>query len=247
MNSAQDTGTGGQGASGQADPNYYRELNLGLLELMPLGVQLLVEVGCAEGGLGERYKQRNSQCRYIGIERFAPAAEVARTRLDRVLVADVEQLPDEGLDFKGQVDCLVYSDVLEHLVDPWRVLRQHSGWLREGGYLVASIPNVGHLQVILGLVAGQWEYAAEGLLDRTHLRYFTYQSLPQLLAQAGLAIVECRANINPYPSNSEWEQLFAPVVRALGRDMEQFRFEASVFQYLVLAVKPRAEQSVVVV
>jgi SAM-dependent methyltransferase len=234
------SGPGGQGLWGPVVPYYYHLLNESLLHFIPLDVRLLVDVGCAAGVLGQQYKLRNPNCQYIGIERFAPAAEVARGCLDRVLVADVEQFSDEGLDFKGRAECLIYGDVLEHLVDPWRVLRQQVHWLRDGGYVVASVPNVSHMQLILSLVAGQWNYEEEGLLDRTHLRFFTYQTTQQLFLQAGLSILECRATISPYPDNAQWEQLLAPVAQKLGRDMSQFRLESSVLQYLVLAVKRSA-------
>ena len=88
------------------------------------------------------------------------------------------------------VDCLVFGDVLEHLVDPWAALTRLSRLVREGGQVLACIPNVQHYSVIVNLLRGKWDYQDEGLLDRTHLRFFTLSGIQDLFAKAGLRVFD---------------------------------------------------------
>ena len=157
---------------------------------MPEGARRILDVGCGEGAFGALLKRRRG-CEVHGVERFPPAAAAARRVLDSVTEGDAEsaRLPFDD----GSFDCLVYADVLEHLVDPWRALRDHVRLLRPGGRVVASVPNVRHLGVVLRLLLlGRIDYADEGILDRTHLRFFTRRSLLALLEGAGLAGVALR-------------------------------------------------------
>jgi SAM-dependent methyltransferase len=89
----------------------------------------------------------------------------------------------------GNFDLIIALDVLEHLIDPWSIVRRLHGILNPGGVIIASIPNVGHYSVAVPLVLrGQWNYADEGLLDRTHLRFFTRRTAVDLLTCSGLVI-----------------------------------------------------------
>jgi SAM-dependent methyltransferase len=218
---------------------YYEWLNQELLDLLPRDARLVVETGCAGGVLGQRYKRVNPHVRYIGIESHEEAARVAAYRLDHVVHGDAEQLEATAVGIApGTVDCLVYGDVLEHLRDPWTLLRRQAQWLRPGGIAIASIPNVQHWSVLLGLLRGKWEYTSHGLLDRTHLRFFTLEGIRELFVGAGLAQGNLLARIEPGPDFAHIQQLLAPVLSWLQIDASVFATQASAYQYLVQAVKP---------
>ena len=128
-----------------------------------------------------------------GVELNPRAAEEARGVLDEVVVADIErdELPFEDSSF----DCIVYGDVLEHLVDPWATLVRHRRLLDPAGAVIVSIPNVGHWRNVLNVARGRWEYAAYGPLDATHLRFFTWRGIEQLLDQAGYRVERVKTPI----------------------------------------------------
>jgi SAM-dependent methyltransferase len=217
---------------------YYDRVNPYLLPLLPADAALVVDVGCGAGALGAEYRRVNPDARYVGVEVEAEAAARARTRLDQVLEGDVED-PDlgQGVIAEGSVDCLIYGDSLEHLIDPWTTLRRHAGWLRPGGHVVASVPNVGHWSVIAHLLRGEWPYQDEGLLDRTHLRFFTLRGVRELFEQAGLCVVDISATDNGAPGVEQFQQLLKPILPAVGVSFAEFVGRTRAFQYLVRATK----------
>lgn len=170
--------------------DYYRRERPDLLALVPPHARRILDVGCGEGALGARLAAALG-AEVHGIERHAPAAAAARRVLASVIEGDAATAT---IPFpEGAFDCLVYGDVLEHMADPWTLLRSHVRFLRRGGTVVASVPNVRHLSVVLPLLfAGRFEYEDEGILDRTHLRFFTRRSFVDLLAGAGLEDVRLR-------------------------------------------------------
>jgi len=158
-----------------------------LVRLVGPGKRVL-DVGCATGYLGEVLKRR--ECEVVGVEIDPTAAAKAADVLDDVLVADLEEVDLLATFGPGSFDVIVFGDVLEHLRDPLRLLRGSVALLRPGGSVVVSVPNVAHGSVRLALLQGQWQYRDLGLLDRTHVTFFTRASLLRLMGDAGLAVVE---------------------------------------------------------
>lgn len=160
-----------------------------LLELVGGGRRVL-DAGCATGYLAEALVARG--CRVSGVEYVPEAAEKARPHLERLLVGNLDELDLVAEFGEGAFDVLVFGDVLEHLRDPAEVLRRALPLLVPGGSVVLSVPNVAHGSLRLALLQGRWRYTETGLLDRTHIRFFTRTSLVELLREAGLAPVEMR-------------------------------------------------------
>ncbi len=149
----------------------------------------VLEVGCAYGATLAYLKAERGAHEVIGIEYVEDVAKVAASdrRLDAVHCMDIQSqiIPYPAEYF----DCIIASHVLEHLQDPWGVLEKMLVHLRPGGTFVCALPNVRYLPVVADLVLrGNFEYKPSGVLDRTHLRFFTLASMRELLETAGLRI-----------------------------------------------------------
>jgi 2-polyprenyl-3-methyl-5-hydroxy-6-metoxy-1,4-benzoquinol methylase len=146
----------------------------------------VLDVGCATGYLAEALSGQG--CTVHGVERDAGAAELARPLLASLVVGDLEEM-SLAESFPGaRFDRVVLADVLEHLTDPLRTLRQAVEILADSGEVVVSIPNVAHGSLRLALLQGTWRYTPTGLLDETHVRFLTLDGVVGLLADAGLEV-----------------------------------------------------------
>ncbi|HVC24846.1 MAG TPA: class I SAM-dependent methyltransferase [Acidimicrobiales bacterium] len=206
---------------------YPDDLRPEMLPYVPIGAGRLLDVGCGRGGFGAALKDRDPRLEVWGVETSASACEIARERLDHVVHGRFPDALDEGTPRFG---CVVFNDVLEHLEEPGDALARTHRLLDAGGVVVASIPNVRDLRVVFPLVVlGRWEYSDIGLLDRTHLRFFTRSSMLALFAGAGYRVERIDA-INLGLS----ERLPAAsrrVERLLGRSLNAFRTP----QYAIVA------------
>ena len=153
----------------------------------------VLDVGCSSGFLAEVLVAHG--CVVSGVEYDEGAADAARPVLSKLVVGDLEQLDLVAEFGEASFDVLVFGDVLEHLRTPLSVLRQARRLLRPSGYVVISLPNVAHASVRLGLLSGRFDYSPTGLLDDTHLRFFTRRSIDELLDRAGLIGIDLRRTI----------------------------------------------------
>lgn len=147
----------------------------------------ILEIGCGNGSTGALAKAQGKCASYVGIELDPQAAAEAREVLDRVICGNVELL--EAADLGGPFDAVIVSEVLEHLHDPWRLLADMSEQVVRGGRIYASSPNIAHIHVIWGLLRGSFSYAEAGVMDRTHLRWFTPRSYRQMFEDAGFSTI----------------------------------------------------------
>jgi methionine biosynthesis protein MetW len=197
-----------------------------LLALIPSSARRVLDVGCSTGALGGALKTARDVS-VVGVEIDPQMAAVAEERLERVLVEPIEQALET---LAGErFDCVVCGDVLEHLVDPWTVLRGLGALLDREGCVVASLPNVGHLDTHLNLVfRRRWPYRQRGIHDETHLRFFALANVRDLFRQAGLEIVALRRHYRlidrPHRVNRLAPLLALPGLR-----------ELFAYQYLVVA------------
>jgi O-antigen biosynthesis protein len=155
----------------------------------------VLEVGCSTGYLTKIMVERG--CDVVAIELDPQAAEQAEQWAERVVVGDIDEdhLWDEVKD--EAFDVVVLADVLEHLRDPLHSLRQAVRKLKPSGYVVTSLPNVAHGDVRLALLQGEFPYRETGLLDRTHMHFFTLETARQLMRDAGLVVLDTRRAVIP--------------------------------------------------
>ena len=153
--------------------------------------RVVLELGCGNGATGALALREGKCGAWVGIERQGAAAGEAARVLSDVLVGDVDSLDIPYAE--ASFDLLVMGEVLEHLPDPEATLRRLVRFLKPGGQALASTPNIGHWRIIAGLLAGRFDYEAQGVMDRTHLKWFTPRSLKRAFEQAGLTDVTVRA------------------------------------------------------
>ncbi len=203
--------------------------------LVPTGARRILDVGCGAGAMGAELRRERGgtgvgSIEVWGIEPVAEAATAARDRLDQVMAVPVEDalaaLPDRFF------DAVVFADVLEHLVEPAEVLRAAARKLTPSGRIVVSIPNVRHWSVVGELLQGRWEYQDAGILDRTHLRFFTRAGVVALLEEAGLVVEHMSATTWRWPSQPDG---LAEALAPLGLDVSTLSSELEHYQYLTVA------------
>ncbi|MDE2978467.1 MAG: class I SAM-dependent methyltransferase [Acidobacteriota bacterium] len=176
--------------------DYYGGERADVLPLLPDRLESessVLEIGCGRGATAALIKQRFG-CRVVGIELNPEAAATAESRLDRVIHGDVQTV-EPGEKF----DAIVAFELFEHLTDGQAFLERAAGWLRRGGRMVFSVPNVGHYSVVEDLIAGRWDYIPMGLLCATHVRFFTRRTLEDWLHAAGFDRYRIDAQTTPLP------------------------------------------------
>ena len=204
------------------------------------GTKRVLDVGCATGYLARALAERG--CTVSGVEFDAEAAEEARPHLERLVIGDLETMDLAEAFGEDRFDVIVFGDVLEHLRDPLPVLRGARALLADRGSVVASIPNIAHGSVRLALLAGRFDYQDLGLLDSTHVRFFTRSSVEDLFREAGMVPIDVRRTTagffdTPVPVN---EGEFAPeVVDAVRADPE-----SATYQFVLRAVPDDAESAI---
>ena len=166
---------------------YFDNVRSEILPLLPQKINRLLEIGCGSGNTLKHIKD-NYQCDWAcGVELVHEAAEIARSKVDLVIEGSIENidLPIEPETF----DVILCLDVLEHLINPWKVMSKLGVLLKSDGVIIASIPNVRHFSVVRPLIfQGKWEYANERILDKTHLRFFTRSAAIMLIEFSGLKV-----------------------------------------------------------
>lgn len=212
------------------DPNYSNFIRHEIIELMDKSTDdeiNVLEIGCASGGTLLKIKNLFKNARLYGVELNSSAAEDAKSFAD-IKIGNIEtqdiEYPEEFFDY------IILADVLEHLQDPWGVLKKLTEFAKPDGKILASVPNVMHFSVIKSLLNGHWTYEDAGILDRTHLRFFTLNEIAKMFAEAGCTNMEVSAVSLP---QSEEDKKF---VQALGqingsKNIEQL----SAYQYIVKA------------
>ena len=173
------------GGSPRFDPAYHMKPRTDVMSFLAEPPGTVLDIGCGGGATGKAIKEKFPGTRVAGIEMNPQAAEHARRWLDRIACARVEDV-EPSRDFPGErFDTVLLLDVLEHMYDPWNALVRIRGWLAPGARVVASVPNVRNLATLSQIAGGRFDYDANGVLDITHVRFFTRATLLELFAQTG--------------------------------------------------------------
>jgi 2-polyprenyl-3-methyl-5-hydroxy-6-metoxy-1,4-benzoquinol methylase len=162
--------------------SYYSSSRPEIIKYIPKSAIKILDVGCGTGTIGSILKI-DKKVEVVGIELNTKAGNIAKNKIDDLILGDVEtiDLPYNDKYF----DCIIYGDILEHLKNPWDLLKRHYHKLADNGVIIASIPNIAHYKIIRMLKKGLWEYEDSGILDRTHLRFFTKKSINELFLHSG--------------------------------------------------------------
>lgn len=210
---------------------YYDSPRPELARLVPPDARSVLDVGCGSGGLAAGLK-RELGVEAVGIELFPDAAAVAAERLDKVIVADLERITE--LPFgDAHFDAMLFGDILEHVHDPHRLLRVLRRYLSPDGRIICSIPNVKHWSVLLPLlVHDRWEYTDQGLLDRTHVHFFTLEEIGRMLDDTGFEAVSVNALEVPPP---EAVSVLAELAGSFGADRDETLARLGAYQYIIAA------------
>jgi SAM-dependent methyltransferase len=167
---------------------YFGNVRTQIEPLLAARAERVLEIGCSSGETLRWLKGTGRAGRAWGIELFEPAAQAARAHAEEVLVGDAEALIDNAFGTE-RFDLILCLDVLEHMVDPWRFVDTLQHRLAPGGRLVISVPNIRCIKVLLPLLLlGRFRYQEHGILDRTHLRFFTLESALALAAPSQLMV-----------------------------------------------------------
>jgi 2-polyprenyl-3-methyl-5-hydroxy-6-metoxy-1,4-benzoquinol methylase len=194
----------------------------------------VIDFGCASGYFAKLLV--DEKCAVTGVELNPDAAKMAEKYCQKVIVADLDAKKVEDVVGDERFDVAVFGDVLEHLKYPLDVLKSVKNVLTPEGFVVASIPNIAHGSVRLALLEGKFEYAELGLLDNTHLRFFTHASIQELFGDAGFCIEAEKYtflpifNELPFTPNLDRGNFSADLLEAVHRD----RF-SEVLQFVVRA------------
>lgn len=213
------------------DVGYFDSVRKEIQPLLPRNRDRVLEVGCGSGATLQWLKSEMG-CGWVGgVELTEDAAGRARERLDFFLEGNIEkiELPFDN----SSLDLILCLDVLEHLVDPWLMVKRLSLLLKPGGALIVSLPNICHRDVMMPLLLrNRWDYEPSGILDRTHLRFFTKKTAIELLAQGGLRVDKIEAIVAINKGLKSW--FFEWVINPLTLHILHRFF---VRQYMVRAIK----------
>lgn len=206
--------------------NYYQGTRPELLPFFPASGKTVLDVGCGEGHFARQLKELHD-AEVWGVDISSESIDVAKTLLDKAFVADVtaslEEFPD------NYFDVIYFNDVLEHMIDPYTLLADISQKLSSSGKVVASMPNMRHFRVLWKLLVKQdFEYQNEGVMDETHLRFFTHKSMGRMFKEAGFQNVL----VTPISKSRSFRPVFWKIATLglIGNDISYPQFVVTAFK-----------------
>jgi SAM-dependent methyltransferase len=211
--------------------------NPDLLDIIPWGASKLIEVGCSSGALAREFKKISPNCHYLGIEIDPAYAKLAERYCDQSMVLDIEAADETFWKTNADRDCWIFGDTLEHLRDPWNVLRHVRDIMPPKACIAACIPNAQHWSLQAKLSIGDFRYEDSGLLDRTHLRFFSRQTILEMFNDAGFTVNACIPRIFEEPMRERFLPVIEQFARLAGVDPKIAVDDAMPLQYVISAIR----------
>ncbi|MFA5075462.1 MAG: class I SAM-dependent methyltransferase [Candidatus Babeliales bacterium] len=167
---------------------YFEEPNPGILKLFNLigSNKKILDVGCGFGALGQEFKKQNNYV--VGIDINQYAIDIAKTRLDQAYVCDITDKNSLNFLQENSFDFIIFADILEHLYDPVKILKIFNNYLKNDGHIIVSLPNIAAWQIRLKLLFGKFDYQETGILDKTHIKFFTKKTAKNLIENSGYKV-----------------------------------------------------------
>lgn len=193
---------------------YVDNARLDVAPFVPVGARSALEVGCGTGAFGTTLRSiLGPAARIVGVEAVPSQAEVARA--GRGFDEVVDGYYPAALEGRAErFDAVFFNDVLEHMVDPWSVLRTVPRHLTDDGRVIAAIPSIQYAPVVWKLLRGRWDYVDSGTLDRTHVRFFTRATMREMFEDCGFVVESC-TGVNPF--GARWRTSGNPLLRLASR------------------------------
>ncbi len=235
-------------SGGEIDPAYHLKARTEILPLIDWIPRQILDVGCGAGATGRLLTEKFPGCELYGIELNASAALLAQECYKHVVNTNIEMgdIPDAAIPF-NTLDTVLLLDVLEHLYNPWQVLADLHKRLSPSCRIIASIPNAFNIQLLEELAAGRWRYEKWGLLDITHIRFFTEEGMRELFEQTGFGILKIDSIPHPgsmLPPNIENAADHVETDHVIVKHVdEETRRDLFSIQKLILAEKNGSEMS----
>jgi len=178
--------------------SYFKWMREEMLPFIPNDVEKILEIGCGSGAFASLLKQ-NRNIEMWGMDIHEEAVKDAHDVFDKVIINNIEKdVVDLPINY---FDCILFNDVLEHLAYPWNVLSDIRKYIRHDGYVVASIPNVRYYENLKKLLFNKdWKYETKGILDITHLRFFTEKSIVNMFEKSGYRVIQIKGINSRYRS-----------------------------------------------
>lgn len=206
-----------------------------VLKLIPSTSKKVIEIGCSSGALAREFKKIHPDTNWVGVEIDPDYAELAKRYCDATVVGNLDECKEEFYDAYSDRDCWVFADVLEHFRDPWAVVKNIRNTIPDNGCIVACIPNAQNWSLIARLAIGDFRYEDIGLLDRTHLRWFTRQTVYELFESQGFKISAGVTRTFQHP-NQEMLELIGKMAEKCGFNPTVAMSDATPLQYVVRAI-----------
>lgn len=149
----------------------------------------IVDFGCSSGAVGERLKRKFNDIFVWGVE-IGEASEDAKTKLDKVTTYGFENFTMDDKILLSKMDTILLLDVLEHMYDPWHFLIELADTISDDAQIIISLPNIAHFNVIRDLSNNVWHYKESGIMDITHIRFFTHYEMLKMIYDSGFKVVK---------------------------------------------------------